>query len=115
MTYGALHVGARGSVPHKNMDFPQPGHFGGGVGAGGMEAARTGFVNHDHLLGQRELLLDEVQEAGRAEPLGGLRRLAIAHSDHPEMFDVPVHPEFELLDSVLRLRMERRIRFHRHV
>ena len=51
-----------------------------------MEAAGTGFVNHNHLLGQRELLLDEVQEADWTEPLGGLQRLAIAHPDHPDLF-----------------------------
>jgi hypothetical protein len=28
---------------------------------------------------------------------------------------VPIDSELELLDSVLRLRMGRRIRFHRHV
>ena len=34
MICGALHVGAHGSVPRQNMDWPQLGHFGGSVGAG---------------------------------------------------------------------------------
>ena len=41
--------------------------------------------------------------------------LTITHPNDPEMIGVPVHPEFELLDSVLRFRIWRRIRFHRHV
>ena len=32
-----------------------------------------GFVNHEHLIGQGELLLHEGQKAGRREPLRGLR------------------------------------------
>ena len=36
-------------------------------------------------------------------------------SDDPEMIGVPVHSEFELLDSVLHFRFYRRICFHRHV
>ena len=31
-------VGARGKVPHKNMDLPQAGHLGGGGGVGGTTA-----------------------------------------------------------------------------
>jgi len=80
-----------------------------------MKSAGTGFVNDEDLIGQGELFLDEGQEAGWREPLGGLGRLAIAHPHHTELFDVPVHGEFELMDSVLRFGIQRRIRFHRHV
>jgi len=80
-----------------------------------VKTTRSGLVNHEHLVGQGALFLNEEQEGGRGEPLRGLGRLAIAHPDHPEMIDVPVHPNFELLDSVLRFRIQRRIRFHRHV
>lgn len=80
-----------------------------------METARPSFVNHAHLIGQGELFLHEQQETGRGEPLRRLRGLAIAYSDDPEMIGVPVHSEFQLLDSVLRFRFWRRIRFHRHV
>ena len=79
-----------------------------------VKAARPGFVNHEHLAGQRELFLHERQEAGRGEPLRRLGRLAVTHPDHPEMIGVPVHSEFELLDSVLRFCVGKRIRFHRH-
>ena len=80
-----------------------------------MEAARPGFVNHEHLIGQRELFLHEGQEAGWSEPLRRLGRLAIAHPDDTELIGVPVHPELELLDANLRFRIRERICFHRHV
>ena len=32
-------------------------------------------------------------------------RLAVAHSEHPEMIGVPVHAQFELPDSLLRFRI----------
>ena len=87
----------------------------GGELAVEVKAAGTGFVNDKDLIGQGELFLDEGQEAGRREPLGGLGRLPIAHPHYAELFDVPVHAEFELVDPGLRFRIERRIRFHRHV
>jgi len=80
-----------------------------------MKATRTRFVNDEDLVGERQLFLHEGQKAGGGEPLGGLRRLAIAHPHHAELFDVPVHAEFELVDPGLRFRIGRRIRFHRHV
>ena len=79
-----------------------------------MEAAGPGFVNHEDLVGQRELFLHEQQETGRGEPLRRRRRLASAQPHHPEMIGVPVHAELQLLDSVLRFRFERRIRFLRY-
>ena len=80
-----------------------------------MKAAGTGFVNDEDLVGQRELFLDEIQEAGRGEALGRLGREAVAHPRDAEMIGVPVHPELELVDSVLRFRFEGRIGVHRHV
>ena len=80
-----------------------------------VETPRPGFVNDKHPAGQRQLFLHEGQEAGRGEPLRRLGRLAVAHPDHPEMIGVPVHSQLELLDSCLRFRIWRRIRFHRHV
>jgi hypothetical protein len=80
-----------------------------------VKSTRPGFVNHEHLVGQSELFLHEGQKTVRGEPLRRLGRLAITHPDHPEMIGVPVHAQFELLDSLLRFRIERRIRFHRHV
>jgi len=80
-----------------------------------MEATRTSFVDDEDLVGQRALFLHEQQKTGGRKPLRRLGRLAITHPHDAEVFDVPVHAEFELLDSVLRFRMERRIRFHRHV
>ena len=80
-----------------------------------VKAARSGFVNHEHLVGQRPLFLHERQEAGRGEPLCRLGRLAVAHPDHPEMIGVPIHPQLELPDADLRFRIFRRICFHRHV
>jgi hypothetical protein len=41
--------------------------------------------------------------------------LAVTHPHHPEIIDVPVHPEFQLLDAGLRFSFEKRIGFHRHV
>ena len=67
-----------------------------------VKAAGPGFVNDEDLIGQGELFLHERQEAGRREPLGGLRRLPIARPHHAELFDVPVHGEFELVDAGLR-------------
>jgi len=80
-----------------------------------VKAAGSGFVYHKYLVSQGELFLHEGQEAGRREPLGGLRRLPIAHPHHAELLDVPVHGDFELTDSGLRFGIQRRIRFHRHV
>jgi hypothetical protein len=34
-----------------------------------VEATGTGFVNHEHVIGQGELFLHEQQETGRGEPL----------------------------------------------
>ena len=67
-----------------------------------VKAAGAGFVNHEYLVGQGELFLHKGQEAGGGEPLRRLRRLAIAHPDHPEVIGVPIHPQFELLDTDLR-------------
>ena len=77
-----------------------------------VKATGSGFVNHKHLVGQDELFLHEGQEAGRGVPLRRLRRLAVTHPDHPEMFGVPVHPQLNLLDSGLRFRIGERSCFH---
>ena len=80
-----------------------------------VKAAGSGLINDDDLVRQSTLFFHEGEEAGRREPLGGLRRLPITHPHHAELLDVPVHAEFELADTGLRFRVERRIRFHRHV
>ena len=73
-----------------------------------VKAARPGFVNDEDLVGQGELFLHERQEAGGREPLRRLRRLAIAHPDHPEMIGVPIHSQLELLDTGLRFGVWKR-------
>ena len=59
-----------------------------------MKTTRAGFVNHNHLVGQRDLFLHENQEGSWGEPLRWLGRLAITHPDDPEMINVPVHTNF---------------------
>ena len=67
-----------------------------------VKASGSGFIDHKHPVGQGPLFLHVGQEALRDETLSRLRRLAIAHPDHPEMIGVPIHTQFELLDVGLR-------------
>ena len=79
-----------------------------------MKAAGSGFIHGKDLVGQGELFLHERQEGVRAEALGRLRWLAVAHPDDAEVVGVPVHPHLELLDTGLRFSFNERIGFHRH-
>ena len=68
-----------------------------------VKAAGAGFIDDHDFVGQFFLLFDPFYKCGLGEALGRLRRLALAHAGHPQMVDVPVHPQLKLVNPDLRL------------